>query len=367
MTTHHHRVATFVLCVALAFAAACGAAKTSTSNPPTSGNGQLAVVLVDAPGNAKEVWVGITKITAHSTADGWVTVYTPNPSPYKVDLLTLQNGASLPLGSVNLKPATITQVRLYVSTDAADNYVILQDGTKVPLKVPSGVQTGIKIIGPFEIGECNTTTLTLDFDGKHSIFTHPTGTGDEWILRPTIHTAKSSVDFVGCAPPLPPPSGPIACGPTLPACATGDQCINGTCAGPAGSACISALECISGACDPNNTCDAKGGAGAPCTPDDNGADCLSGTCAVATEATQGTCAQSAPTDPCRQNADCTSNSCDLVNGVCNGTQCTLGAVGATCTSMDCCQQPTTGSVDCLAPASGTGPSVCTVVTVPRAM
>lgn len=347
MIFDHHRFAAFLLAGALGLLSGCGAAQSTngasssrtpgdaqgTSSSPTTGNGQLVVSLVDAPATAKEIHVGITKITAHSTVDGWVTVLTPDPSPLKVDLLTLQNGASLALGAVNLKPATITQVRLYVSSNSDDNYVVLADGSSDPLKIPSGVQTGIKIVGPFEIGECETTSLTLDFDGRKSIFSHPTGHGDEWILRPTILTKSSSVDFVECAPPPPAPAAPVSCGDTLPACASGDACIAGTCAGPVGSSCTLDRECISGACDAGNQC-GKGGAGAPCTAGD---DCLSGTCA-----TTGLCAQSLPNNPCRVTADCESGSCGT-DGVCGGTRCAPAAEGQACTSQDCCA---TG-LDCL--------------------
>jgi len=52
------------------------------------------------------------------------------------------------------------------------------------LKIPSGYQTGIKIVHGFNIEEDQTTELILDFSASESIVMP--GHDGEWLLKPTI-------------------------------------------------------------------------------------------------------------------------------------------------------------------------------------
>jgi len=64
------------------------------------------------------------------------------------------------------------------------NYIIDTLNSYHELKVPSGYQTGIKIVHGFTISENQTTELILDFDASRSIVR--AGTSGQWLLRPTI-------------------------------------------------------------------------------------------------------------------------------------------------------------------------------------
>lgn len=144
-------------------------------------SGRLALRLVDAPrADVREVVVSLERASAH-TADGWVEVLS---KPVTVDLLTLQNGRSLPLGEVTLPEGDVDQLRL-VLQDGGDHHVTLADGTRALLTVPSGEQSGIKLPGPFPVRACATQEVTLDFDALASLAAHPTGKG-AWILRPVV-------------------------------------------------------------------------------------------------------------------------------------------------------------------------------------
>lgn len=250
--------AVFAVIIAIGVAAACGG---------QHGPGQLAVKLVDAPNPLVDaIWVNVTSVRAHVAGIGWKTV---SETPVRVDLLQLKTSVQ-DLGLVDLPAGTVTQLRLLV---AKDGNTVVTGGAEVPLVVPSGAESGIKIGGPWEIGPCALTTVTLDFDGERSIALHPTGTGDEWILRPVIRTKKAER-----AP--------------------------GTCGGGEGSG--------------------PGGAGAVCT---GGTECLSGVC------TAGACAPGGPGVPCHVAADCESASCG-VDGTCAPGA--AGGTGATCTAATQC-------------------------------
>jgi len=179
----------------------------------TSGTGTLAVMLTDAPSDSvKSIFVTIDSVTAHSDQAGWVNVF---QGPLTVDLLTLQS-TSMKLGQVTLPGGTVSQVR-FVLTDNGPQYVVLDDGSQAPLRVPSGSESGLKLNGPFTVSACNKHTLVIDFDGKNSIAYHQTGSDLGWILRPVIHVKTEADDVEPCTPDRgSPDAGPPDAGPTLP-------------------------------------------------------------------------------------------------------------------------------------------------------
>ena len=168
--------------------AACGAS--------SSGNGTLAIALVDAPSpDVKGIVVTVDTVTAHSEEAGWVTVA---HGPITVDLLTLQD-VSMKLGEVSLPAGTVTEIRLILA-DGGPQYVVLPDDTHAPLKTPSGAESGEKLKGRFEVSACSKHTVTLDFDGKNSIAYHETGgPNPEWILRPVIRVKAQADEAESCS------------------------------------------------------------------------------------------------------------------------------------------------------------------------
>jgi hypothetical protein len=229
-----------------------------------SGPGQLSVALspsapaptaaADALPGVEAIWVNVTAVRAHSADAGWVTLDT---APVRVNLLAIAE-AGIDLGLANVPSGRVTQLRLVV--EETGNVVVMQGGAEVPLKVPSGSQSGIKIHGPWDVDACEETALTLELDGHRSIWAHGTGSGEEWNLRPVIRTVAVQ--------------GP------------------GTCEPPA--TCVPA-ECASGACDASGDQCAPGGTATPCIED---AECLSNVC------DEGACAPGEEGAPCRAPADC---------------------------------------------------------------
>ncbi len=152
-------------------------------------------------GDLSEVIVDVDRVTAHA-AGGWVTV---SETPVTVDILRLGDSA-VALGFGDLPAGKITQIRLHVLDASAPYVTLTADGSQVPLKVPSGMQSGIKIQGPWNLDECSLTSVTLDLDRKKSIHVHPTGHEDLWILRPVIRAGGTSTG-VGCDDGMTPPDG----------------------------------------------------------------------------------------------------------------------------------------------------------------
>lgn len=203
-----------ILCLVLAswllfVLPSCGGGGGATGS---GGTGTLSLYLTDATTlEYKAVYVTIDRVDVHlgendNSPNNWKTVAAPNPKR-TYNLLELVNGVWEHLGRGALEAGHYTQMRLIIGTIKDDglnilgkshpfaNYVILADegGTHQELKVPSGPQTGIKIVHGFTIHKDETTRLLLDFDANRSVV--KPGTSGNWLLKPMIKAA----DLKDCA------------------------------------------------------------------------------------------------------------------------------------------------------------------------
>jgi hypothetical protein len=159
--------------------------------PLTACNGKLSLSLSDAPApDYQAVYVTISQIQVHSVdaEDGkWQTILTPNAT---YNLLELVNGTTAPLGVASLPTGKYTQMRLILGTTPDSeshpyaNYLINSEGKAIELKIPSGFQTGIKLVHNFDVVFGRTVGLVLDFDAGRSIV--QAGKSGNWLLKPTI-------------------------------------------------------------------------------------------------------------------------------------------------------------------------------------
>ncbi len=166
-----------------AIVAACGG-----GGGGDGGTGTLGVSLTDAPACGYDnVWIRVTKVRAHrssnaaESASGWSEIVLD--APRDIDLLALQNGELEDLGQTTLPAGHYTQLRLVLADDG--NEVVLSDtGATVPLKTPSGQQSGLKLVHGFDIEDATTTRLVLDFDACRSIV--KAGASGQYLLKPVI-------------------------------------------------------------------------------------------------------------------------------------------------------------------------------------
>jgi hypothetical protein len=159
--------------------------------------GRLSLSLTDKPTHDyTEVWVTIKDIYVHPAGDpegAWTKILDVNRT---VNLLTLANGVRLELGMVDLAPGHYTQMRLMIGTvNSIDpgqfaNYIVDTANKVQELKIPSGVQSGVKLVQGFDINENSTTELVFDFDVAASIVA--AGNSGKYLLRPTIHQIDDS-------------------------------------------------------------------------------------------------------------------------------------------------------------------------------
>ena len=185
----------FLALAATAFAAGCGSSATK------SGTGTVRVSLTDAPADFDSVILVIREVAVHregADGTGW-TSFVPDSSRY--DLLRLTNGVFAGLGEVLVDAGHYTQVRLLLDPGS---YVV-ENGVRRDLIIPSGLQTGLKLVGEFDVQPGMTVDLGIDFNAAHSFV--ETGSG-KLMLKPTVkvHVLNLTGSISGVVQPADPAS-----------------------------------------------------------------------------------------------------------------------------------------------------------------
>lgn len=150
--------------------------------------GSLNLNLTDAPvDGATSVVVAFTGIDLQR-ADG-TAISIDFPATKSIDLLALQNGATGALTQGAAVPAGDYQwMRLKVLADKNtqnESYITLTTGAQYPLYIPSGAETGLKLVRPFTVAQGSATSLIIDFNLRKSV-TAPAGQDPNYILRPAL-------------------------------------------------------------------------------------------------------------------------------------------------------------------------------------
>lgn len=187
----------FLLCLLVGVAlVACGGGGSSSG-----GQGSLSTSLTDSSTDQYQaVYVTIARVEVHHDGDGsWETV----AEPYKTyNLLELVNGVREPLGIASLDAGHYTQMRLIIGETADSgvnmlsrrhphaNYLIDSANIAYEMKVPSGTNTGLKIVNGFNINENQTTELILDFDAMRSVV--KAGNSGNYLLKPTVKVLNTA-------------------------------------------------------------------------------------------------------------------------------------------------------------------------------
>ncbi len=159
-----------------------------------SGSGSVSVKLTDAPvDGASSVVVVFTGLELHRSDGTLVTLDfgTTNgqANTKSIDLIKLQNGVTGALTDGAAVPAgDYDWMRLKVLADKnsqGESYITLLSGGQYPLYIPSGAETGLKLVRPFTVAQGSTTRLVIDFDLRKSV-TAPPGQDSNYVLKPAL-------------------------------------------------------------------------------------------------------------------------------------------------------------------------------------
>jgi hypothetical protein len=106
-------------------------------------------------------------------------------TPKTIDLLNQGGTASAQLFDQPIPAGAYGQIRLTVVADGdpSHSYIILSDGTMHGLQIPSGAETGLKLVSGFEVSASGVVDYTIDFDLRKAV-TCPPGQAPACILKP---------------------------------------------------------------------------------------------------------------------------------------------------------------------------------------
>lgn len=183
----------FLFCLLIGlFLSACGG-----GGGDSVGQGTLSTSLTDSSTDEYQaIYVTIDRVEVHKDGNGngqWEAVASPEKT---YSLLELVNGIRETLGVATLDAGHYTQMRLIIGNTPDQglnilstqhpfaNYFIDQNNEIKELKVPSGMNTGVKVINGFDISENQTTELLLDFNAMHSVV--KAGPNGKCLLKPTV-------------------------------------------------------------------------------------------------------------------------------------------------------------------------------------
>ncbi len=165
--------------IALSALALFGCKESATD--PTTGKATLRIYLTDAVAQYDAVNITFTEVSAHIDS-AWLVL---NNQTQTVNLLDWNNGKTLLLGEAEVEAGTYTQIRLKIQSAS-----VVWNGQAFPMNVPSGAQSGLKLLTKFDIAAGSTYDLVLDFDAERSVVaTGPRNKPNGFILKPTIRAA----------------------------------------------------------------------------------------------------------------------------------------------------------------------------------
>jgi hypothetical protein len=175
--------------VSMAVLAACGGGSDDSPDPYGKINLGVTDAAVDGAAHVVVEFTGI-ELKPVNVANPEVFDFT---TPRRIDLLALESGGSEILLRDEVLPAgNYEWIRLKVNAGrtASDSYVDLKDGSRHALFIPSGNQSGLKLIRGFTIGAGSTANFTIDFDLRRSVILPPGQNGD-FILKPVLRVVDN--------------------------------------------------------------------------------------------------------------------------------------------------------------------------------
>jgi len=153
----------------------------TSCNNDSGQTARVVVTLTDSPGDYDAVNIDVIGLEVHANQgeqqNGWISLNT-NAAVY--DLLLLTNGTEALLADTEFPTGKISQLRLILG----DNNTLLTEGNTFPLTIPSGQESGLKLIINETLEEGITYTIKLDFDAARSVV--KAGTLGKFNLKPVI-------------------------------------------------------------------------------------------------------------------------------------------------------------------------------------
>lgn len=155
------------------------AACTEKQQDKESSSAKLEIRLTDAPGDYDALLLDIQDVQINPDNDdqGWISL--EGVEPQQIDLLQLAGGKEEVIASDYLEPAFYNQIRLVLG----DDNILVVDGQEIPIKIPSGSTSGLKLNLQKELEAGAIYSVLLDFDVVKSVVAKGNG---QYSLKPVI-------------------------------------------------------------------------------------------------------------------------------------------------------------------------------------
>lgn len=169
---------------------------------PATGAGSLSLALSDAPvSGVEQVVVQFDGVTLRRNGDAPIEIsFDP---PIVVDLLTLtSDDPKMLLDGEQVPAGFYEQIALHVQAEhdgTLDSYVVTTGGGQEEIFVPSGTQTGLKLVDGVTITADQETRFFIDWDVRLALVDPPGLPG--WILRPTLRVMTEFGTLAGTVDP----------------------------------------------------------------------------------------------------------------------------------------------------------------------
>ena len=164
--------------------AGCGGGSGGSTETPM---GRISLGITDAPVDGATAVV--VKFTAVELKPEDGDAFTINLTPAQsVDLLVLAGGGSRALLENYSVPAGHYQsIRLLIEAqqNQPSSYIDFASGERFPLFVPSGSESGLKLIRGFTVAAGSNSNFTIDFDLRKSVIAPP-GQAPNYLLKPVL-------------------------------------------------------------------------------------------------------------------------------------------------------------------------------------
>lgn len=159
----------------------------------SASTGQIKLAVTDAPvDEAAHVFVSFTGLELKPQGGDPITIEFDTPK--FIDLLALNGGNRASLLDATTVPAgPYNYIRLDVATDEAlDTYIELDDGSQHELSIPSGDQSGLKLVSGFTVAAGGITDFTIDFDLRKAVTKTGNPNNPAYKLRPALRIVDNS-------------------------------------------------------------------------------------------------------------------------------------------------------------------------------
>jgi hypothetical protein len=180
MNTAHRHKHGFIIAIAGVALSGCGG---------EGGNSTLNLSITDAPvTGATKVWLQFTGVEL-KPAEGPAQTFEFSPAS-GFDMLTLQGGnAATLLDDVSVPAGEYEWVRLIVDPTPGSSYVV-DAGGQHALRIPSGQQTGLKLVRGFTMPAGGRGDFTIDFMLDKSIIAPP-GQSPDYLMKPVLRMTNN--------------------------------------------------------------------------------------------------------------------------------------------------------------------------------